>query len=477
MSQQRSDTWHEQLESEKQAEILKATAQIKSRNPVERSAAAQRLGELSGPAAELLAALNDRNQHVRAAAAGALAQADLTGLETEVVEQLLAAIDDSFDVVCVAAVRSLGLLRAHTAREQIAVCLRDSNPKIVRAAITALGRLGYETDSSLVEPYLDSEMPSLRGAAAQTLAALNYRPAIPRILAALETEIGRGLTEPHRRAILQSYVQALGEFRAAEAIEPLLKLTEGEVGLRSTALRALSRIGAELPVENLTALSKDPGQRLSAALASALERSDRVPETEQIRSLLSHPKATLRTAALRLIGRTNDVAVLETVRAMAYADPNPFVRPEAIAVLRTLLGSEVLPDLLALAEDSNPHVREAVAIQLGAVAVLNDNAVSTLNRLWVDERTRAAAEASLLAHQFPLPTVMEIPAPPPENSQDEAIPMAIRPEVQPLAPLLQRWQSALVGSVGRDVAQVRRSLEVLLSAILAATARSDCDGE
>ena len=281
MSQELSEDRRDQLETEKQMEILKAIAQIKSSNPFERSSAAKRLGELNGPAAALLPALDDRNQYVRAAAAGALAQADLIGLETEAVEQLLAAIDDSFDAVCVAAVRTLGLLRAQTAREQIAACLQDSNPKIVRAAITTLGRLGHEADASLVEPYLDSRLPALPGAAASALAALDYRPAIPRILAALEIEMSSGFTAPYYRAILHSYVKALGELRATEAIEPLLKLAEGEVGVRSVALRALSKIGVDLSAETIAALSNDPSQSLAAALASTLETSDRPPAPEQ----------------------------------------------------------------------------------------------------------------------------------------------------------------------------------------------------
>ena len=111
-------------------EILKAIAQIKSSNPFERSSAAKRLGELNGPAAALLPALDDRNQYVRAAAAGALAQADLIGLETEAVgaasrkllmiPSMLSAWQQCGPWDCFA---------SQTAREQIAACLQDSDPE------------------------------------------------------------------------------------------------------------------------------------------------------------------------------------------------------------------------------------------------------------------------------------------------------------------------------------------------------------
>ena len=121
-----------------------------------------------------------------------------------------------------------------------------------------------------------------------------------------------GFTAPHYRAILDSYVKALGELRATEAIEPLLKLAEGEVGVRSVALRALSKIGVDLSAETIAALSNDPSQSLAAALASTLATSDPpLSAPEQFRRFLSHPNSTLRTAALRLVRRTNDVAALE----------------------------------------------------------------------------------------------------------------------------------------------------------------------
>ena len=42
-------------------------------------------------------------------------------------------------------------------------------------------------------------------------------------------------------------------------------------------------------------------------------------------------------------------------------DPNPFVRPEAVRVLSSLLGINAAPTLLTLANDTNAMVREAAA--------------------------------------------------------------------------------------------------------------------
>ena len=110
---------HTEREQARQAEIEDCLRRAKSPDTRVRSAAVKRLGELAADAQPLLDALSDTESHVREAAARGLGTATIGDRLAEVVDQLLAAIDDPNDYVVTGALSSLGQLHAVSARHEI----------------------------------------------------------------------------------------------------------------------------------------------------------------------------------------------------------------------------------------------------------------------------------------------------------------------------------------------------------------------
>jgi hypothetical protein len=84
----------------------------------------------------------------------------------------------------------------------------------------------------------------------------------------------------------------------------------------------------------------------------------------QIRQLLRDHSVSTRSAALTAVQSWHDLESVETIRWMAFADVNPFIRPQALDCLVAFLGAEAVPDLQKLEKDVNPQVRQQAALHL-----------------------------------------------------------------------------------------------------------------
>jgi HEAT repeat protein len=158
-----------------------------------------------------------------------------------------------------------------------------------------------------------------------------------------------------------------------------------------------------------------------------------------VRPLLRDNAITVRETALAAISKWQDRVSVSDVRNMAFNDPNPFVRPQAVLTLTKLLGQEALPDLVDLAEDLNVQVRRAVAQSLVEVDYLTPAGKAALIRLANDEDTAAFAQDALAAHDLSAihPRIVH------EASVEVPVPEDIRQETSALLNLLEKWQQAL----------------------------------
>jgi HEAT repeat protein len=188
-----------------------------------------------------------------------------------------------------------------------------------------------------------------------------------------------------------------------------------------------------------------------------------------IRSLLKDSNVTIREAALEAVGHWQDAFSADTVRWMCYHDANPFVRPQAISTLVSLLGREALPDLLALAGDLNVHVRQKVAFQLGQLDDLPPEAEMVLRRLAADPETAESAAWAVQKHQIS-PEPQDAPLP---DLLLNSLPLAIQGEAPALLARLEAWQSDLSSLAGTlpldDLAQLDQALCTLIMALRRST--------
>ena len=420
----------------KQEEIEHSLNLIQSRNPRDRSFAAKRLGELKARPDILMSLMDDPNGFVRSASAEALGRSvELPA--PEVVSHLLAAIDDPNNYVCAAAVNSLGLLGAKQAVDQVEICLDDPHPIVVQAAILAMARIDPSRIKKRLLEFLQADEYLTHLAAARACGWLNHEPCGPFILQSLENFME--LEDRQDLKLPKIYIEVISRLNMTEAIPTLLDIAEKEVGLRGVAVEALVEMNAEEAASILSPLLSDPSNRLRRNLIEMMMQADYEAALPLIRPLLKDSAITVRETALAAVSKWNDKVSEEDVRNIAFNDPNPFVRPQAVITLAKLLGQEALPDLVDLSDDLNLHVRRAVAQGMAELDYLTPQAKAALIRLANDEDTAEFTREALDLHDLstihPMLHVEEAPSVP--------VPEELRPRSPLLLDLLESWQEAL----------------------------------
>ena len=450
---------HIKRNNDKSEEVERCLALIQSRNPRDRSFAAKRLGELKSRPDILMKLLQDPNGFVRSAAAEALGRSvELPA--PEVISHLLTAIDDPNHYVCAAAVNSLGLLGAAQAIDQSEACLDDAEPIVVQAAILAMARIDPQRIENRLLAFLQSDEYLVHLAAVRVCGWLQLDFCSGLILQALQDLMQTN--GKHDLKLPKLYIEALTRLNAREAIPTLVGIAEHEVGLRSAAVEALVDMNADEAAAILSPLLNDPSYSLRRNLIEMMIKADYTAALPLIRPLLKDKAITVRETALAAISKWGDKVSIDDVREIAFSDPNPFVRPQAVIALTRLLEQDALADLVDLSEDLNLYVRRAVAQCLAEIDFLTPEGKKALLSLAEDPETADFVKDALKAHD--LDTVQPLPEKVVETRVP--VPKALSEEAHKLLVSLESWQNALP-SLQKDfdlgeLAEVDRALSTLI---------------
>ena len=421
----------------KQEEIERCLQLIQSRNPRDRSYAAKRLGELKARPDILMSLMDDPNGFVRSASAEALGRSvELPA--PEVVSHLLAAIDDPNNYVCAAAINSLGLLQAEQAVPQIEACLTDSPPIIVQSAILALARIAPSKIQDRLPELMMSDEYLIHLAATRACGWLSYQECGQKVLQALREFLDAKDMEDLKLPKL--YIEVLARLDVTEAIPLLVEIAERDVGLRGVAVEALVEMNAEEAAAVLSPLLSDPSNRLRRNLIEMMMQADYDTALPLVRPLLKDSAITVRETALAAISKWQDRVSVEDVRQIAYNDPNPFVRPQAVLTLVKLLGQDALQDLVDFSEDLNLHVRRAAAQGFAEMDNLTPAARAALIQLSNDEDTAEFAQEALEIHEMSALTPLPVALPP---QRVLPVPEDLVEQADLLLDLLSSWQRSL----------------------------------
>jgi len=258
-----------------------------------------------------------------------------------------------------------------------------------------------------------------------------------------------------------------------ESIPTLVDIAEREVGLRGVAVEALVEMNAEEAASILSPLLSDPSNRLRRNLIEMMMQADYEAAMPLVRPLLKDSAITVRETALAAVSKWQDKVSVEDVRHIAFNDPNPFVRPQAVITLTKLLGQDALPDLVDLSEDLNLHVRRAAAQSMAELDYLTSEARSALLRLAKDEDTADFTREALEAHDLSAIHPMS----PVEQKMKAPIPKILQTKSGSLLTLLESWQEALP-DLQRDfdleeLSEVDRALSTLIVHLRALNDRSE----
>jgi HEAT repeat protein len=204
-------------------------------------------------------------------------------------------------------------------------------------AAWALGRIGDEAALEPLRAALDTPYLSIRAHAARALGALHDRATAPELLRRLVVEQDKGLQ--------MAYASALGNMRADEAVDDLLRLlhTIQNPGARLEVALSLARIvgGEHHFITLLRQMRDDPDTATAQALSSFRRRIERA-------RIVAREHVLELTAATDAFGHgRRDEGIRLLVQGVRAIPPGAFDLP----------GARVLAECLArLDESGSAHV-------------------------------------------------------------------------------------------------------------------------
>ncbi len=204
------------------------------------------------------------------------------------------------------------------------------------------------------------------------------------------------------------YIEVLARLDVQDAIPLLVDIAEKEVDCAGWPW-SLVEMNAEEAASILSPLLSDPSNRLRRNLIEMMMQANYEAALPLVRPLLRDSAITVRETALAAVSKWGDLVSIDEVRNIAYNDPNPFVRPQAIITLTRLLGQDAMPDLVDLADDLNLHVRRAVAQCMAEMDFLTPESRQALLHLASDPDTAEFAKEALSKHD--LTGIQPMPSP------------------------------------------------------------------
>lgn len=252
----------------------------------------------------------------------------------EVVPALMAAVREHADQFV--RYRALVLLTSFNARE---------TPDLVRSLLTDRNDRVREVAYRWLERHPDPAVRQMFLAGLETEQAEFVRPALVRAIAALPpdefverallAEVGRGL-----HFFRSAVIEALGEQRAAYAVEAIASVAVLDGPLQDDAVLAIGRIGDERGKKALASIEK-PSPVVAAAMQAAecLLAGECAPQIEWLartaRSEPGRPEA-IRAATLALAAIGHEHAAARTALLQLGAGTTARLRDEVALALSTL---------------------------------------------------------------------------------------------------------------------------------------------
>ena len=273
----------------------------------------------------------------------------------------------------------LGELRAGSALPSLLRALDDPDDEVRAKSATAIGRLA---DRSAVAPLLDHLLadpaPFVRARIAHALGQFDDADVTDRLIHALG--------DPAWWVRVRS-VEAL-ERIGPPAQQPLLAaLDSGDREIRGRAAITLERIGT---AEALAARIRNDDRAADAA--ETLAKFSSAGARELAAGLLVAPMEPARHAALRALRRARRSDLAPEMAQMAFSDPDPALRAEALASLTALrlpIAASVAVD--AAGADPEAMVRAAAMRTLGRLGDAYGAAPLARGLADADAEVRAAA--------------------------------------------------------------------------------------
>jgi HEAT repeat protein len=322
----------------------------------------------------LVAALADKNLHVRGEAAKALGELR----DPRALEPLIAALKDNESWRLPEAAEALGKIGSARAVEPLILALQHGNDAVRGAAVEALAKIGKPAVEALLDIF-DSGHYNVRTAAHAALGKIGA-PAVKSLTALLKDK-------DEVKAVRGEAIEMLGEI-GAPGVESLIgALKDRDEYVRGRAARALGKTMDVRGVKPLVAALRDADKDVRWDVANALEGLGWQPGKDQDGA--AYWMAKLQWAQCTSIGAPSMKLLTEALK-----DKDGYVRSEAAEALGDLNDSRAVGLLIAALRDKDVKLRGGAARGLGKSG--DARAVQPLLMTIRDEEPdvrKAAAEA------------------------------------------------------------------------------------
>jgi len=370
--------------------------------------------------------ISDPDARVRAAAAGALGEANAPSGEVQDAREihpetalpaLRKALQDSSPLVRSAAAKALGDIRSNDDLALLVAALEDPDRSVALSAAKAIEQIPNDSAvAALTRIYGDEKnSPELRQQALSTLETIGSpdsiaifledlrsggnQPSLPAAWAlqrALQKRPDPTAFEPIRKALEQAQppwprevlVVVLGATRNPLAFDVLVPLLESQNPiLRPKAADSLGLLGDRRAIPILSGLLKDPDYQVRESAAFALTRFADFPASPELVAALHDTDTTVQLHASRALLQSHDQKAID---ALIAAMPNL----NAIYTLGESHDSRAVPALIKLLQNpaNETTARAAAAASLGKLGDLR--AVEPVIASLTEDNAAIAQQAS-----------------------------------------------------------------------------------
>ncbi|HDQ46182.1 MAG TPA: HEAT repeat domain-containing protein [bacterium] len=353
-----------------------------------RENAAATLGRMQVDAAVplLIPLLSDKNEYVRRSAVQSLGEIR----DISAIEPLVHCLSDNVEKVQKEAIDSLVAFGRQSTAPLLNVLTHEPNKFVIRAILYTLGEIQDPAAIPALVRQLGSSYFVIRNTA--TRALVRYGPQVTSPLISNLSVNQSGIRPLVRAATTEDNllgriraIRALGALEEHRAVKTLKKLrVSGDAAIASEAEKSLAAIGTA-------------AWRRCSSLVVLRELGDPAVLPHFIRAL-ADSSSNVRLEAIRSLGRFGGKEAVAALIRVAEKDKDPYVRMEAVRLLRLCgAGHTAVPDLaLKSLKDKDRNVRRHAAALLGLFH--DDRSVEPLISAMTDRHwgVREAAEISLL---------------------------------------------------------------------------------
>jgi len=252
-------------------------------------------------------------------------------------ELLTARLDGATESVRLAIATVLGRIGRPEDAELVTFLLKDPSASVRRAAVQALGRLSSRFASEPLRLALADESPTVRIAAARALGA-SRQAGVAEDLQRLASDEDARVRAATMRA-LGAHAARAGRGAERDAVVALLARALADEGaVAMAAVESLNRLGGDAAARACRPLLESGDPELVLAAVGCIGRHGSVEQVEDLLPLVAHPHWSARAESIQMLSERGVSKAVPAILRRLETEQDDFVRDAILRALKRLEG-------------------------------------------------------------------------------------------------------------------------------------------